>query len=298
MDLKRFRITDGTGFDLTHHDPAFTGGYSDETAAKRDTKANVRRLRDLQAVLYADNTRSLLLIFQAMDAAGKDSAIKKVMSGLNPQGTQVYSFKKPSEEELDHDFLWRCAKALPERGRIGIFNRSYYEDVLIVRVHPAILESKRVPDSVKRDPDIWDSRFRQIRNFERHISENGTKVIKFFLNVSKEEQKRRFLSRIDTPEKNWKFSSADARERGFWDKYMHAYTEVIRNTSTEDSPWYVLPADNKWFTRLAVSEAVADALGSMDLKYPVMTAEHLESLENAREMLLKEGNEGAASGQT
>lgn len=298
MDLERFRITDGSTFSIADHDTAFTGGYTDSQSAKRDMKANIKLLRELQAVLYADDTRSLLVIFQAMDAAGKDGAIKKVMSGLNPQGTQVFSFKKPSEEELDHDFLWRCSKALPERGRIGIFNRSYYEDVLIVRVHPAILESKRLPKEIKQDPTLWEDRFRQIRNFEKHLTENGTRVVKFFLNVSKEEQKNRFLSRIETPEKNWKFSSADARERGFWDDYMHAYEDAIRNTATVDAPWYVLPADNKWFTRLAVSEIVAEALRSMDLEYPKMTEEHLEGLERAREILLNEGETGSAKAQT
>ncbi|REJ76438.1 MAG: polyphosphate kinase 2 family protein [Acidobacteria bacterium] len=298
MDVDKFRIKDGSSFDLGDHDAGYTADYLSKDTAVKHMKANIRRLYELQAVLYADNKRSLLIIFQAMDAAGKDGAIKKVMSGLNPQGTQVFSFKKPSQEELDHDYLWRCSKSLPERGRIGIFNRSYYEDVLIVRVHPAILESKNLPDPVKNDPDIWNKRYRQIRDFERHLTENGTKVIKFFLNVSKEEQKERFLSRIDTPHKNWKFSSADARERGFWDRYMEAYTEAIRNTATDESPWYVLPADHKWFTRLAVSEAVAQALESMDLRYPTMTEEHLENLQLAKEMLLKEDGEGSAASQT
>ncbi len=285
MEIEKFEIIDGASFNLANHPTDFTGDYTARKDGEKALRKNVKRLRYLQNVLYAHNKYSLLIIFQAMDAAGKDGAIKHVMSGLNPQGTQVYSFKKPSEEELDHDFLWRCSKALPERGRIGIFNRSYYEDVLIVRVHPTILDSKRLPDEIKEDPNIWQHRYRQIRDFERHMNENGTRVIKFFLNISREEQKRRFLARIDTPEKNWKFSAADSAERAFWDEYMHAYTEAIRGTSSEVSPWYVLPADNKWFTRLAVSEIVARKLESMKLEYPTVTQEHLESLREAREML-------------
>jgi len=285
MDIDRFKVTGEEPFDLALHPTDFTGDYTSSKEGEKALRKNVKRLRALQNVLYAHNKYSLLIIFQAMDAAGKDGAIKHVMSGLNPQGTQVFSFKKPSEEELDHDFLWRCSKALPERGRIGIFNRSYYEDVLIVRVHPSILDSKQLPNELKEDPEIWQHRYRQIRDFERHLYENGTRVVKFFLNVSREEQKRRFLARIETPEKNWKFSAADSAERAFWDEYMHAYTEAIKGTSTALAPWYILPADNKWFTRFAVSEVVARTLDSMDLEYPQVTEEHLESLRRAKEML-------------
>lgn len=224
-----------------------------------------------------------------MDAAGKDGAIKHVMSGLNPQGCQVFSFKQPSSEELDHDFLWRCAKATPERGRIGIFNRSYYEEVLVVRVHQEILQSQPLPPDVKNDKNIWKKRFAQIGNFESYLSENGVHVLKFFLNVSKEEQKNRFLARIEEPEKNWKFSAADAKERGFWDDYMKAYQDALSNTSTAKAPWYVVPADKKWFTRVAVSEIIVKKLESMDLHYPTVSAEHKKDLLKAKELLENEG---------
>ncbi len=298
-NTEQFRVASGEGFDLAGFDTGFTDGYTDRKAAKKDLKSNIRRLRELQSVLYAHDKFALLIIFQAMDAAGKDGAIKHVMSGLNPQGTQVFSFKKPSDEELDHDYLWRCARALPERGRIGIFNRSYYEDVLIVRVHPKILDSKKLPEAVRSDPNLWEQRFEQITSFERHLTQNGTRVLKFFLHVSKEEQKKRFLARINTPEKNWKFSSADVNERAYWDDYMHAYTEAIRKTATNSAPWYVLPADHKWFTRLAVSEIVARELESLDMSYPQLTEEHLEGLRNARVMLESEdGNATRTKGRS
>lgn len=223
-----------------------------------------------------------------MDAAGKDGAIKHVMSGLNPQGCQVFSFKQPSSEELDHDYLWRCAKSAPERGRLGIFNRSYYEEVLVVRVHPQILQTQLIPNDVKNDKNIWKKRFEQIRNFETYLTGNGIHVIKFFLNVSKEEQKRRFLARIEEPEKNWKFSASDAKERAFWDDYMIAYEEAISATSTEKSPWYVVPADKKWFTRVAVSEIIVQKLESMDLHYPIVTEQHKQDLLKAKELLESE----------
>jgi PPK2 family polyphosphate:nucleotide phosphotransferase len=223
-----------------------------------------------------------------MDAAGKDGAIKHVMSGLNPQGCQVFSFKQPSAEELDHDFLWRCAKNTPERGRIGIFNRSYYEEVLVVRVHPEILQAQPLPADLKKDKNIWKKRFAQIRRFEENLTENGVHVIKFFLNVSKQEQKERFLARIEEPEKNWKFSAADARERAFWDDYMKAYREALSETSTQTAPWYVVPADKKWFTRVAVSEIIIKKLESMDLHYPRVTEEHRQSLLKAKELLESE----------
>ncbi len=223
-----------------------------------------------------------------MDAAGKDGAIKHVMSGLNPQGCQVFSFKEPSHEELDHDFLWRCAKNTPERGRIGIFNRSYYEEVLVVRVHAEILQAQPLPADIKSDKNVWRKRFAQIDNFENYLAENGVHVLKFFLNISKEEQKNRFLSRIEEPEKNWKFSASDAKERGFWKDYMKAYEEAISATSTAKAPWYVIPADKKWFTRVAVSEVIVKKLESMDLQYPKVTEEHRQSLLKAKELLENE----------
>jgi PPK2 family polyphosphate:nucleotide phosphotransferase len=238
-------------------------------------------------MLYAQNTYALLLIFQAMDAAGKDSTIKHVMSGINPQGCQVYSFKQPSAEELDHDYLWRSFKALPERGRIGIFNRSYYEEVLVVRVHPEILEQQQLPPSAK-GKHIWQQRFEDINNFEKYLFNNGILVMKFFLNVSKQEQKKRFLARIDRPEKNWKFSLADAKERGHWDDYMAAYEDVFKHTSTEWAPWHIIPADNKWFTRLAVASFIYHRLQSLNLAYPVVEENHLQKLQAAKVMLESE----------
>ncbi len=288
MNIEQYRIPENQPLNLSDLETDSTGDYSDKEHALKDLKSNIKRLRKLQDVLYADDTQSLLIIFQAMDAAGKDGAIKHVMSGVNPQGTQVFSFKKPSDEELDHGYLWRCAKVAPERGRIGIFNRSYYEDVLVVRVHPAIIQNAPLPDPIKNDDHIWQKRFEQIRNFETYLTDNGTKVIKFFLNVSKEEQKRRFLSRIETPEKNWKFTDADVKERGFWDDYQKAYTEAIAATSTDASPWYVLPADHKWFTRLAVSEVICRTLETMGLEYPTVTPEHLEMLEVSKKKLMAE----------
>ena len=288
MDIETFRIPERKALDLSEHQTSFTGEYTAKKQAEKDLKSNIKRLRKLQYVLYADNKQSLLIIFQAMDAAGKDGAIKHVMSGVNPQGTQVFSFKRPSSEELDHGYLWRCAKSAPERGRIGIFNRSYYEDVLVVRVHPAILASAPLPPGIKKDPDIWHKRFEQISNFEKYLTENGTKVIKFYLNVSKEEQKRRFLARIDTHEKNWKFSDADVRERQFWDEYQNAYKEAIGATSTVDAPWYVMPADHKWYTRLAVSEVICQTLESMGLEYPTVSEEHLKMLAESKIQLMDE----------
>jgi PPK2 family polyphosphate:nucleotide phosphotransferase len=288
MNYDKFRIREGKKLSLKNHRTDFTGDYTEKEDAKDDLKSNVERLAGLQDILFAQNTQSLLIIFQAMDAAGKDGAIKHVMSGLNPQGCQVFSFKQPSAEELDHDYLWRCAKNTPERGRLGIFNRSYYEEVLVVRVHPEILQAQPLPANLKNDKNIWKKRFEQIRAFETYLAENGVHVLKFFLNVSKEEQKRRFLARIEEPEKNWKFSAADARERAFWDDYMKAYGEAIEATSTEKSPWYVVPADKKWFTRVAVSEIIVKKLESMDLHYPQITAEHRQSLLKAKELLENE----------
>ena len=285
-----FRVTDGKRFRLDDVDPGDTLGLKSEDKARaKEALANgVETLAALQDMLYAQDRWGVLLIFQAMDAAGKDGAIKHVMSGVNPQGCQVYSFKAPTSEELDHDYMWRCTKALPERGRIGIFNRSYYEETLVVRVHPEYLEGQKLPPSLvtKR---VWDERFQDIRAFERYLSRNGFVVRKFFLHISKDEQRRRFLERIENPEKNWKFSSADATERGHWDAYMEAYEEMIRNTATADAPWYVVPADNKWFTRVVVAAAVIDAFASLGLAYPEVGEAKLAELAAARKLLTKKG---------
>jgi len=246
----------------------------------------VQALQELQDVLYAQDRWSLLLIFQAMDAAGKDGAIKHVMSGVNPQGCQVSSFKGPSSEDLDHDYLWRCVKHLPERGRIGIFNRSYYEETLVVRVHPEFLAGQKLPKECVTK-HIWEDRFQDIRAFERYLHRNGTVVVKFFLHLSKREQQKRFLERIDNADKNWKFSINDAKERGFWDDYMEAYEETIQETATENSPWYVVPANNKWFTRVIVAAAVIDALASLDLHYPEVSTSKRKELAEAKKALLE-----------
>ncbi|MBK9098864.1 MAG: polyphosphate kinase 2 family protein [bacterium] len=284
--VKPFRITDGKDFRLKHIDPADTLNLKseDKPRAKEALQNGIELLAELQDKLYAQDRWSILLIFQAMDAAGKDGAIKHVMSGINPQGCQVFSFKAPTSEDLDHDYMWRCMKRLPERGRIGIFNRSYYEETLVVRVHEEILAKQKLPEKLVTK-HIWDERYQDIRNFEKYFSRNGTVVRKFFLHVSKEEQKKRFLERIDNPEKNWKFSSADAKERGYWDEYMKAYENMIRNTATKHSPWYVVPADNKWFTRLVVAAAVIDALASLELEYPEVGEEKLKELAEAKKLL-------------
>ena len=286
--IKPYRVTDGKTFRLKDVDPGDTAGFKaeDKPRAKEALADGVTLLAELQDKLYAQDQWGLLLNFQAMDAAGKDGSIKHVMSGVNPQGCQVYSFKAPSAEELDHDFMWRCLKNLPERGRIGIFNRSYYEETLVVRVHPEYLAGQKVPKKLitKR---IWNERFEDIRGIERYLSRNGILVRKFFLHVSKKEQKRRFMERLDNPEKNWKFSSADAKERGYWDAYMEAYEDMIRNTATPEAPWYVVPADNKWFSRLVVAAAVIEALDSMSLHYPQVSEAKLKELEIARKILEK-----------
>ena len=284
---KPYCITNGKKFRLTEIDPGDTGELTseDKPRAKEALQTGVQALAELQDVLYAQDRWSVLLIFQAMDAAGKDGAIKHVMSGVNPQGCRVTSFKSPSSEDLDHDYLWRCVKALPERGRIGIFNRSYYEETLVVRVHSEFLAEQRLPKECVTK-DIWDDRFKDIRSFERYLARNGMVVRKFFLHVSKDEQQKRFLERLDNPDKNWKFSANDAKERGFWDKYMETYEETIRETATEDSPWYVVPADNKWFTRVIVAAAVIDTLASLNLQYPKVSAAKQEELATARTALL------------
>ena len=282
-----FRVTDGERFRLKNFDPADTLHLNseDKPRAKEALVQGVELLAELQDKLYAQDRWGVLLIFQAMDAAGKDGAIKHVMSGVNPQGVQVYSFKSPSSEELDHDYLWRTFKCLPERGRIGIFNRSYYEETLVVRVHPEYLESQKLPPQLVTK-SIWEERFQDIRSLERYLVRNGILVLKFFLHVSKKEQKRRFLDRLERPEKNWKYSSADLKERGYWDQYQDAYEDMIQNTATKSAPWFVVPADNKWFTRIVVAAAVIDALDSLDLQYPVVSKEKLKELAAVRLALL------------
>ena len=284
-----FRVTKGKDFRLKDVDPDDTLDFTKEEhkpAAKEALALGVAALADLQDKLYAQDKWAVLLIFQAMDAAGKDGAIKHVMSGLNPQGCQVYSFKSPSAEDLDHDYLWRCMKCLPNRGHIGIFNRSYYEEVLVVRVHPGFLAKQKLPPELV-GKNIWDERFEDIRNFEQYLTRNGVVVRKFFLHVSKKEQKRRFLERIDDPLKNWKFSSNDANERDFWDDYMQAYEEMIQETATKHAPWYVVPADNKWFTRVVVAAAVIEALVDLNLAYPQVGQDKLRELATAKDKLLK-----------
>jgi len=284
---KPFRVTDGKNFRLRNIDPGDTLGFGseDKPRAKEALVAGVEALAELQDKLYAQDRWAVLLVFQAMDAAGKDGTIKHVMSGVNPQGCQVYSFKSPSSEELDHDFLWRCMKYVPERGRIGIFNRSYYEETLAVRVHPEFLAKQTLPPELVTK-GIWKERFQDICSFERYLTRNGIVVRKFFLHVSKGEQKRRFLERLENPEKNWKFSANDIKERAFWGDYMTAYEEMIRNTSSAEAPWYVVPADNKWFTRIVVAAVVIETLDALDLQYPKVSKEKLRDLATAKQMLL------------
>jgi PPK2 family polyphosphate:nucleotide phosphotransferase len=285
---EKFRVTKGGKFRLKDVDPGDTLGFKakDKPRSKEALAQGVEALAELQDVLYAQDQWAVLLIFQAMDAAGKDGAIKHVMSGVNPQGCQVFSFKAPSAEDLDHDFLWRCMKCLPNRGHIGIFNRSYYEETLVVRVHPEFLQKQKLPAELVTK-NLWQERFQDIRSFERYLGRNGVVVCKFFLHLSKKEQKRRFLERLETPEKNWKFSSADMKERGFWDAYQDAYQDMIRNTATKDAPWYVVPADNKWFTRVVVAAAVIDTLASLKLAYPKVGPDKLKELAAAKRKLLK-----------
>jgi PPK2 family polyphosphate:nucleotide phosphotransferase len=294
---KRHCVRDGSEFRLKDHDPADIGPFRDGTHplareggkdGTRDLLATgIRAMAAMQDMLYAQDRWSLLLVFQAMDAAGKDGVIKHVMSGVNPQGCEVHSFKAPSAEEMDHDFMWRCTRLAPRRGHIGIFNRSYYEETLVVRVHPEILARQQLPKEVVTK-EIWSERFQDIRKWERYMARNGTIVRKFFLNVSKEEQKRRFLERIDDPAKNWKFSAGDVTERARWDEYMSAYEETIRETAREEAPWYVVPADNKWYTRLVVAAAIIDALASVDLHYPELDDAGKSRLAEAREKLVNE----------
>lgn len=285
---KRYRVSDGKDFRLAKFDPNDTNGLGEEgkPRAKEALQLGIEALAELQSMLYAQNKWAVLLIFQAMDAAGKDSTIKHVMSGINPQGCQVYAFKAPSHEELDHDFLWRCMKALPERGRIGIFNRSYYEETLVVRVHPELLQKQPLPPQLVTK-HIWSERFEDIRNVERYLARNGVALCKFFLHVSRDEQKKRFLQRLEDPEKHWKFSADDIAERRHWDDYMKAYEDAIRQTARPHAPWYVVPADNKWFTRVVVASAVIDKLCSLGLHYPKVDPQKRGELARARRALLR-----------
>jgi PPK2 family polyphosphate:nucleotide phosphotransferase len=269
------------------YNPGYKCEFHQKGDAVKKLNAGILQLAKYQDVLYAQNSYSLLIIFQAMDAAGKDSTIKHVMSGVNPQGCQVFSFKSPSEEELDHDYLWRSMKSLPERGRIGIFNRSYYEELLIVRVHPEILKKQQLPNFPKGD-QIWKQRFEEINNFENYLVNNGVIVLKFFLNVSKAMQRKRFLARIDSPEKHWKFSASDVKERAFWDDYMNAYEQVFNHTSTESAPWYIIPADRKWFTRLVVADIICTKLQELNLQYPQLSEEYKQQLSAAKKNLQAE----------
>ena len=286
---KRFCVSNGKDFKLKDYDPSDDGnlGQEDKPLAKQALQLGVQALAAMQDILYAQDRWSVLLIFQAMDAAGKDGAIKHVMSGINPQGCQVSSFKAPSSEDLDHDYMWRCIKHLPERGRIGIFNRSYYEEVLVVRVHEQFLRNQKLSEELITK-NIWENRFEDIRNFEKYLNRNGTLVCKFFLNVSAKEQKKRFLERIDNPDKNWKFSASDSKERKYWKEYMNAYEDLIKNTATKDSPWYIVPADNKAFARVVVASAIIETLDSLGLEYPKVSKEKLAELAAIKKELLAE----------
>ncbi|WP_392534507.1 polyphosphate kinase 2 family protein [Nostoc sp. C117] len=288
MDCDAFIVPPGSKISLKkNYNPAYKIDFHKKTDAVIKLQADIERLANYQNILYAQNTYALLIIFQAMDAAGKDSTIKHVMSGVNPQGFQVFSFKEPSAEELDHDYLWRTTKALPERGRIGIFNRSYYEEVLVVRVHQEMLKKQQLP-KFPEENKIWKQRFQEINNFEKYLVDNGIIVMKFFLNISKSEQKKRFLQRIESPEKNWKFSASDVQERAFWDDYMDAYEEVFNYTSTKSAPWYIIPADRKWVTRLVVANIICKKLEELNLKYPAVSEEHRQQLLQAKEILEQE----------
>lgn len=288
--LKRLLATPGAEHTVSEFDTHFTGDLTKQEAGALLAE-DIEKLSALQGKLYAQDRYSVLVIFQAMDAAGKDGTIKHVMSGINPQGCQVYSFKQPSAEELDHDYLWRINRCLPERGRIGIFNRSQYEDVLIAKVHPEIILSNKLPGVTSLEdvtPKFWKKRYRQINDYERYLTENGTIVIKFFLNVSKDEQKRRFLARLEDEAKNWKFSTSDLKERSYWDDYMKAYSDMLTHTSTEDAPWYVIPADNKWFMRYAVGRILCERMGELDLHYPEMPVEVRHKIDDFKKALLDE----------
>ena len=283
---KPYRVDNGRKFRLKDFDPADTRHWHSEAAAREKLQQDISRMADLQNKLYAQDQWAILFIFQAMDAAGKDGTIKHVMSGVNPEGCQVHSFKTPSDAELQHDFLWRTTQNLPERGHIGIFNRSYYEEVLVVRVHPKVLEGQKIPPPLVTK-NIWEERFEDIRCFERHMARSGTVIRKFFLHLSKKEQKRRFLARLEEPKKNWKFSAADIHEREYWDDYQQAYEETIQHTATKDAPWYVVPADNKWFTHLVVAAAIVETLEDLGVAYPEIDPAKRKALQVARQTLAK-----------
>jgi len=287
IESKDFRVREGDKVNLKKWPTKVKPYYASKKQLKKMLRAHVEEMSELQNLLYASNRYAVLLIFQAMDAAGKDSAIKHVMSGVNPQGCQVFSFKHPSMEELDHDFLWRAARALPERGRIGIFNRSHYEEVLIVRVHPELLRAEGLPDEALDDKTIWRDRYRSIRHFEAHLHRNGTHIVKFFLHLSKEEQRKRFLARIEEPDKNWKFSRADVEERKYWDDYRDAYEACLSATSMRDSPWYIVPADDKKNTRLIISRIILDTLRSLKMQYPTLSEKQRKELGALRRLLAK-----------
>lgn len=291
MNYEKFLILSNKVIKLSDFDTAYTGEFHNKSEAKEKLKENIKKLSRLQDLLFASSTYGILIILQAMDAAGKDSLIKHVMSGLNPQGCRVYSFKVPSEEELKHDYMWRCIKELPERGYIEIFNRSYYEEVLVVKVHQSLLAKQNLPLSLPTDSEVfWKMRYEQMNNFEKYLVENGFLVIKFFLHLSKEEQKKRFLKRIDTSEKNWKFSLGDIKEREYWNEYLSAYEDMLNNTSTSYAPWYILPADHKWFTRVIASEILSSKIESLNLSYPKTTENHKNELERAK-ILLENNND-------
>ncbi|MCB9285173.1 MAG: polyphosphate kinase 2 family protein [Lewinellaceae bacterium] len=291
MNADKFKAHPGKSFSLADHDPRDTGDYKNKKMAKAQLQNDIDQMADLQYKLYAENTRAILIIFQAMDSAGKDSAIRHIMSGINPQGCEVFSFKAPSAEELDHDYLWRHYSRLPERGRIGIFNRSHYENVLITKVHPELLLRENLPgirsvDDVKKG--FWEKRYRQINDFERNLAENGVTILKFFLHLSKKEQKKRFLERIEKADKHWKFSYADIRERAFWDDYQSAYEAAIKHTSTDHAPWYIVPADHKWFSRVLIGNIIVSTMEKMDIHIPEVTPEEKVLLEKGREALMEE----------
>jgi PPK2 family polyphosphate:nucleotide phosphotransferase len=288
MSFEHLRVPPGTTVRLKDYATDDTGPFKDKSQAQEKLAADVEKLADLQAKLYAQNIYGILILLQGIDAAGKDGTIKHVMSGINPAGCQVKSFKVPSAEELDHDYLWRYMRALPERGNIGIFNRSYYEEVLVVRVHPELLAVEHIHSSRKRK-ELWTDRYRHINHFEQYLEENGYEVIKFFLHLSREEQKQRFLSRLDSPEKNWKFSEGDVKERAFWDDYQNAFEEMLSNTSSKEAPWYIVPADRKWFTRMAVADIIVSKLESMNLAYPKLDAARTAALARGRKFLETEG---------
>jgi len=287
MNIDKFKVSAEKKINLKDYDPDYTGDFHKKEEAKEILSENILKLSKLQDILYASNTYALLITLQAIDAAGKDGMIKHIMSGINPQGCQVYSFKSPSAEELDHDYMWRCLKLLPEKGKIGIFNRSYYEEVLVVKVHKELLEKQNIPKE-KINGKLWEERYEDINNIEKYFHRNRIVNLKLFLNISKEEQKLRFLKRINTPEKNWKFSLSDLKERNYWDDYIKAFEDMLNNTSTKHSPWYIVPANNKWYSRAVVSEIVVSTLESLNLKYPEVSDEHKKELLEAKRILESE----------